>query len=119
MFHFSAGICGVEYITGGDTACQGMSVVINGQMIDRLVQTAKYQVMVTKEQFEITKMAVTALSTGENLQCTPTSRGCTGARHTWMVPMTMDCPLQMIRSATMTQEVGSTLLVDQRLWRYI
>ena len=65
VFHFSASVRGVEYIAGGDTACQGVSAVINGQVIDRLVQTAEYAVRVTKEQFEMTKTAVVAMSTGE------------------------------------------------------
>ena len=30
VFHFSASIQGMEYITGGDTACQGVSAVVNG-----------------------------------------------------------------------------------------
>ena len=92
VFHFSASVRGVEYITGGDTACQGVSAVINGEVIDQLVQTAKYTVTVTKEQFEMTKAAVTALSTGERLPCGPSSRGCTGASHaySWTVTTTMD-----------------------------
>ena len=78
------------------------------------MQTAEYQMTVTKEQFEVTKTTVTAMSTGENLQCTSTNLGCTGARHTysWTIPTTMDCPLQVIRGATMMQESGSALLVD-------
>ena len=28
VFHFSASVRGIEYIVGGDTACQGVSVVI-------------------------------------------------------------------------------------------
>ena len=104
----------MEYITGGDTACQGVSAVVNGQMIDRLVQTAEYQVTVTKEQFELTKTTATAMSTGERLKCSPTNRGCTGAHHTynWTIPASMDCPLQVIRRATVTRETGSALLVD-------
>ena len=65
VFHFSANVQGVEYIADGDTACQGVSAVVNGQMIDRLVQTAEYQVTVTKEQFELTQKTATAVSTGE------------------------------------------------------
>ena len=115
VFHFSASVRGVEYIAGGDTACQGVSAVVNGQVIDRLVQSAEYTVRVTKEQFEMTKKAVVAMSTGENLPCVPSSRGCAGASHTysWTVPQTMDCPLQIIRRATMTQESGSAILVDE------
>ena len=91
MFYFSVRVRGVEYIASGDTACQGVSAVINGQMIDRLVQTAEYTVKVTKEQFEMTKAVVTALSTGERLPCAPSSRGCAGASHaySWTVPNTM------------------------------
>ena len=37
VFPFSASVRGVEYIAGGDTACQGVSAVVNGQVIDRLV----------------------------------------------------------------------------------
>ena len=48
-------------------------VVINGEMIDRLVQTTEYEVTVSAEQFELTKMAVMAISTREQLQCSPTS----------------------------------------------
>ena len=48
MFHFSANVQGVEYITSGDTACQGVSAVINGQVIDRLMQTAEYRVAVAE-----------------------------------------------------------------------
>ena len=33
VFHSSASVRGVEYISGGDTACQGVSAVINGEMI--------------------------------------------------------------------------------------
>ena len=73
VFHFSASVRGVEYIAGGNTACQGVSAVINGQLIDRLVQTAEYTVTVTREQFEMTKAIVTALSTGERLPCAPSS----------------------------------------------
>ena len=115
MFHFLASVHGVEYIAGGDTVCQGVSAVINGQVIDRLVQTAEYAVRVTKEQFEMTKTAVVAMSTGEQLPCAPSSRGCAGASHaySWTVPKTMDCPLQIIRRATMTQESRSTILVDE------
>ena len=75
VFHFSASVQGVEYITGGDTACQGVSAVFNGQMIDRLVQTAEYQVMVTKEQFELTQKVATAMSMGECLKCAPWIEG--------------------------------------------
>ena len=32
VFHFSANVRGIEYIMGGDTACQGMSAVINGRV---------------------------------------------------------------------------------------
>ena len=80
--------------------------MVNGQVIDRLVPMAEYAVRVTKEQFEMTKAAVVALSTGENLPCIPSSRGCAGASHaySWTVPKTMDCPLQIIRRATMIQE---------------
>ena len=115
VFHFSASVRGVEYIAGGDTTCQGVSAVIDGQVIDRLVQTAEYTVRVTKEQFEMTKAAVVAMSTGERLPCTPNSRGCAGASHaySWTVPKTMDCPLQIIRRAKMTQESGSPILVDE------
>ena len=83
MFHFSASVSGVKYISGGDTACQGVSVVINGEMINRLVQTTKYEVTVTTEQLELSTSSVTALSTGEQLQCSDTSRGCTGARYVY------------------------------------
>ena len=84
-------------------------------MIDRLVQTAEYTVRVTKERFEMTKKAVVAMSTGEELPCVPSSRGCTGASHTysWTVPQTMDCPLQLIRQTTMNQESGCAILVDE------
>ena len=102
MFHFSASVCGVEYIAGGDTAGQSVSVV-NGEMINRLVQTAEYEVTVTTERFKLSTSSVKALSTGERLQRSPTSRGCAGACHvySWMVPATMDCPLQLIRTAMM------------------
>ena len=69
MFHFSASVHGVEYIVGGETACQGVSAVISGEVIDQLIQTAEYEVIVTKEQFEMTKSTVTALLTGEQLPC--------------------------------------------------
>ena len=84
------------------------------QVIDRLVQTTEYEVSITKEQFEMTKSMVTALSTGEQLPYKAASRGCTGACHTcsWTVPETMDCPLQVIHRAKMTQETGSAILVD-------
>ena len=89
--------------------------MINGQVIDRLVQTAEYTGQVTKEQFEMTKAVVIAVSTGERLPCAPSSRGCASASHaySWTVPNTMDCPLQIIRRAEMTQESGSTILVDE------
>ena len=63
----------------------------------------------------MTKKAVIAMSTGEELPCIPSSRGCTGASHTysWTIPQTMDCPLQLIRQTTMTQESGSAILVDE------
>ena len=63
----------------------------------------------------MTKAAVVAMSTGERLPCTPNSRGCAGASHaySWTVPKTMDCPLQIIRRAKMTQESGSAILVDE------
>ena len=82
VFHFSANVQGVEYISGGDTACQGVSAVINGQVIDRLVQTAEYKVVVNKERFELTRLTATAMSTGEVLKCAPMDRGCTGVLHT-------------------------------------
>ena len=71
VFHFSANIQGVEYISDGDTSCQGVSAVINGQVIDRLIQTAEYKLIVTKERFELTRRTVTAMSTGELLSCPP------------------------------------------------
>ena len=37
VFHFSANVQGVEYITDGDTACQGVSAVVNGLMINRRI----------------------------------------------------------------------------------
>ena len=115
VFHFSASVRGVEYIAGGDTACQGVSAVVNGQVIDRLVQSAEYTLRVTKERFEMTQKTVVAMSTGEELPCVPNSRGCTGASHTysWTAPQSMDCPLQVIRQITMTQESGSAILVDE------
>merc|ERR1711891_72947 len=61
VFHFLASVRGVEYIAGGDTVCQGVSAVINGQVIDRLVQTAEYTLRVTKERFEMTKKTVVAM----------------------------------------------------------
>merc|ERR1711989_177520 len=78
------------------TSCQGVSAVINGQVIDRLIQTAA------------------AVSTGELLSCPPMDRGCTGALHTysWTIPTSMDCPLQVIRKTTLAQAAGSALLVD-------
>ena len=114
MFHFSASVRRVEYITGGDTAYQGVSAVINGKVIDRLVQTTEYTVIVTKEQFDMTKATVVALLTGKRLPCGPDRQGCTGASHaySWTVPATIDCPLQVIRQAEMTQEVGSAILMD-------
>ena len=114
VFHFSANIQGVEYISDGDTSCQGVSAVVNGQVIDRLIQTAEYKLVVTKERFELTKQTVTAMSTGELLSCPPMDRGCTGALHTysWTIPTSMDCPLQVIRKATLAQAAGSALLVD-------
>ena len=73
IFHFSVNVCGVEYISGGNIACQGMSAVIDGKVIDRLVQTTEYKVMVTTEHFKLSTSVVTALSTREKLQCSPTS----------------------------------------------
>ena len=58
---------GVEYIVG-------VSAVINGDVINRLLQTAEYEVSVTKELFEMTKSTVTTLSTVERLLCDAASR---------------------------------------------
>ena len=35
IFHFSTNVLGMEYVSGGDTACQGVSVVVDGKKIDR------------------------------------------------------------------------------------
>ena len=52
----------------------GVSAVINGDVINRLLQTAEYEVSVTKELFEMTKSTVTTLSTVERLLCDAASR---------------------------------------------
>ena len=108
VFHFSANVRGVEYIPIGDTACQGMSVVINGKMSHWLVQTTENEVTVTTEHFELSTLSMTTLSTDEQLLCSPTSQGCRGACHaySWIVPVTMDCPLQAIWSTVMCPQDG-------------
>ena len=105
IFHFSANVRGVKYISGGDTVCQGVSAVINSEVIDWLVQVAKYEVTVTTEHFELSTTSVTALSMGEQLLCSQSSRGCAGAHHTynWTMPATIYCPLQVIRSTVMSR----------------
>ena len=80
MFHFPVSVQGVEYVSGGDTSCQGVSAVINKQVIDQLVQTTKYIVMITTEEFKLTKYTVATTSTGESLQCSPESWCCSGVQ---------------------------------------
>ena len=110
IFHFSASVRGIEYITGGDRAFQGVSAVINGEVIDQLVQTAKYEVSVMKDQFELSATTVYALSTRERLECTPENRG---YAYSWRIPVSMDCLLQIIWSTHMSRYGGSGLLVDE------
>ena len=48
-WHFTAAVQGLEYVDGGNSMCQGVSMVIDGCRIDRLVQTAEYNIIVTEE----------------------------------------------------------------------
>ena len=92
-----------------------MSAVINGEVIDQLVQTAEYEVTVTAEHFKLSATTVTTLSTGEQLPCSPTSKGCVGACHAYSctIAAMMDCPLQVIPSTVATCREGSMVLVDE------
>ena len=107
-WHFTAAVRGLEYVDDGDTTCQGVTAMIDGRRIDRLVQTAEYTVAVTEERFELTANTADALSTGEHLECKPDEQGCVGVQHTycWVVPDSFSCPLQVIKSVGFTQRAG-------------
>ena len=112
VWHFTAAVRGLEYVEGGDTACQGVTAVVDGQRIDRLVQTAEYSIVVIEETFELTRTTAMALATGERLKCPPRDRGCVGAQHTysWTMPKMFECPLELIKTAGFTQRDGQIFI---------
>ena len=66
---------GVISVEGGDETCQGVTTMVDGKTIKRLVEICNYLVEVQSETFLATATAIDATTTRESLPCTlrPTS----------------------------------------------
>ena len=106
---------GAEYLQNGDTTCKGVTRVIRGRVIKRLIQHAEDFITLQEEKFEMSATSVLASFSAETLSCTPSDGGCVGSQHTlvWQRPPTFDCPLQVVRTVIMHRQPGSTIYVSK------
>ena len=72
------GTLGATSVEGGDETCQGITTMVDGKTISRLVEIRNYLVEVQPETFLATDTAIDATTTGETLPCRPANLGCRG-----------------------------------------
>ena len=101
---------GMETIEDGNAWCQGETVVVSGQRIDRVVRSVKLELIVANETFLVDERTKEVFAEGEReeVACpsdtraagTPNMFGCQGAMATyaWHGPTRPFCPLHFVNS---------------------
>ena len=93
---------GATSVEGGDETCQGITTMVDGKTISRLVEIRNYLVEVQPENFLAMDTAIDATTTGETLPCCPADLGCRGGEHTfiWYRSSQVSCPFALLREVT-------------------
>lgn len=108
---------GAVSLEGGDESCQGVTTMINGRTVDRVVEVRTYVVELQPETFEATAKVINALMTQETLPCAPADLGCQGPDHTymWFGSSLTTCPFALLREVEGQLQAGQFYAPDEGL----